>query len=154
MAKSGSSHEQLIGQVVYQEDVTIEYSMVRRYIDAVNNQLPLYSIPGHAKKFGLEDIPLPHSAVGSLGRVESVTKILELKPKQVLHSKESVTVYQPICVGQRVKVSTRIENIEQQRVGGNPMGFVQARFIITGARNVVLAEAERTFAVRGGFRSR
>lgn len=140
-----------IGKTVAEEDLIIERGLVQRFVDALEISDPLSTDEGAAKAAGLTGLMLPHVAAGSLGNFQAAIDLLELKPKQVLHSKESILVFQPLCVGDEVKVKTRIRDIYEQQVSGNPMGFVTIEVLGTGKRNTVLFQSQRVLAVRGGF---
>jgi hypothetical protein len=78
--------------------------------------------------------------------------LLELKPKQVLHSKEHVSVYAAICVGEELVVTTTLRDLYEQQVGGNPMGFVTIDVVGQSKKGAeVRFEAQRVLAIRGGF---
>lgn len=150
MAKpKATSH---IGKVVSEHPLLIEAGLVQRFVDALGIEDPLSLDPAAAKAANLPAVMLPHVAAGSLGAYDQVVELLELKPKQVLHARESIAVYQPLCVGDEVTLTTTISDVfEQQGGGGNPMGFVNIDVVATGKRNVVYFEVQRQIAVRGGF---
>ena len=81
------------------------------------------------------------------------TELLELRPKQVLHSGETISVFSPLCVGQEVTVTTSLRELYEQQVGGNPMGFATIDVVGTeaGKKKNVVFEAQRVIAIRGGF---
>ena len=130
--------------------------MVQRFVKALDIEDPLSTDPAAAKKAGLSGLVLPHAGVSSLGAYDEVVQLLELKPKQVLHSKEVVTLLMPLCVGDHVDVTTTVGDLYEQQVGGNPMGFVAIDVVGTdalgkGRKKAVVFEAQRVIAVRGGF---
>jgi len=91
-----------IGKVANKKSVTIENGMVERYVKALDINDPLSTDAGAAKKAGLSGLMLPMAGVSSLGEYPAVIELLELRPKQVLHSKETMTVVEPLCVGATV----------------------------------------------------
>jgi hypothetical protein len=139
-----------IGTIANKRTVVIENGMVERFVKALDIEDPLSTDANAAKKAGFSGLLLPHAGVSSLGSYAEVVQLLELRPKQVLHSKEVVTVLQPLCVGDAVDVTTKVGDLYEQQVGGNPMGFVTIE--VTGKTGrQVLFEAQRIIAVRGGF---
>ena len=142
-----------IGTTTAQETVTIEGGQIARFVDALGIEDPRCIEPAAAKAAGLSGLMLPLVAAGSLGNVQSVIDLLELRPKQVLHSKESVTVFEPLCQGDQLVVTTTLKDLYEQQVGGNPMGFVLIEIVGTIKRSVRF-EAQRVLAIRGGFQRR
>lgn len=144
-----------IGTHTQDVTVTVEAGLVARFVDALDIDDPLSRDPAAAKAAGLPGLLLPHVGAGALGDYDSVVNLLELKPKQVLHSKESVSVYEPLCAGDEVRVTTQIKDLYEQQVGGNPMGFAIIEVVGTltgGAKKGNRAfEAQRVLAIRGGF---
>lgn len=145
--------QQHVGKTTAETNVVIEYGMVQRFVTALGIEDPLSSDPAAAKAAGLSGLMLPHVAAGSLGDYQSVISLLELKPKQVLHSGETISVFEPLCVGNELVVTTRLRELYEQQVAGNPMGF--ATIDVVGTSNDKKArvqfEAQRVIAVRGGF---
>ena len=140
-----------IGKTTRQVTMMVEAGLVARFVDALDIEDPLCRDPAAAKAAGLPGLMLPHVAAGTLGDYQSVVDLLELKPKQVLHSKDTVSVYEPICVGNEMTVTTHVKDLYEQQVGGNPMGFAIIEVIGEGKRSARVFEAERVLAVRGGF---
>lgn len=140
-----------IGTTTAQKTLVVEQGLVERFVDAVDIEDPLSRDPAAAKAAGLTGVLMPHIAVGALGDFDSAVELLELKPKQVLHSKETVTVFEPICAGDELTVTTVVRDLYEQQVGGNPMGFALIDVIGTGKKGAPVFEAQRVLAVRGGF---
>jgi len=140
-----------IGKVTSKKTVTIEESMIRRYVEALGIEDPLSTNHDAAKSSNLSGLLLPHAAASNLGEYESVISLLELKPKQVLHSKQQISVYQPICSGDTLNVTTVLGDLYEQQVSGNPMGFAIINVIGTTPKDAVAFESQRVLAVRGGF---
>ena len=130
-----------IGKQTNSVAMTVEAGLVARFVDALEIEDPLSREPSAAKAAGLPGLLLPHVAAGTLGDYTSVVELLELKPKQVLHSKETVTVYEPICVGNEMTITTRVKDLYEQQVGGNPMGFALIEVIGSGKRGARIFEA-------------
>jgi len=146
--------KQHIGKTTSVKEIVVENGTIDRFVEALNIEDPLVVNARAAKAAGLTGRLLPPIGAASLGDFESATALLEVKPKQVLHSKDTVTVFEPLCVGDVITVSTTIKNVFEQQVGGNPMGFAEIEVLGTGKRKAVLFEAERVLAIRGGFSRR
>jgi acyl dehydratase len=132
--------------------MVVEHGLVQRFVDALDLSDPLSRDPDAAKAAGLSGLLLPHGAGATLGDFQKIVDLLELKPKQVLHSREMVAVFQPVCVGDELSITTTLRELYEQQVGGNPMGFVTIDVVGTGKKdNQVRFEAQRVLAIRGGF---
>jgi acyl dehydratase len=140
----------LVGTVLSTETVEIERSMVSRFVDALGLQDPLHHDEKSAKSAGLSGLMLPEAAVGSLGDYDSVINAVDVKPKQVLHSQEKLAIFEPLCVGDTLKITTSIHNLFEQQSAGNPMGFVTVEVVGEKGRQVVF-QTQRVLAIRGGF---
>lgn len=141
-----------IGKTIREKSLVIEAGLVERFVDALELTDPLSTDPEAARAAGLSNVMLPHVGAGSLGEYDAVMDVLELKPKQVLHSRETIAVHQPLCVGDELTVATTVRDLyEQQGGGGNPMGFVVIDVVGTTKKNLIAFEVQRVLAVRGGF---
>jgi acyl dehydratase len=134
-----------------QKTVVIEHGMVQRFVDALDLADPRSRDPGAAHEAGLSGVALPHTAAASLGDFAHILGLLELKPKQVLHSKEFVQLFHPLCAGDELTVTTTLRDLYEQQVGGNPMGFVTIDVVGATKKGEVRFEAQRVLAIRGGF---
>lgn len=143
--------KQHIGATTAEQTLVIEPGLVARFVDALEISDPLSTDDDAARAAGLPGRMLPYAAAGSLGDVQSAIELLELKPKQVLHSKESIVVFHPLCVGDTLRLTTVIRDLYEQQVSGNPMGFVTIECIGTNPAEQVVFESQRVLAVRGGF---
>lgn len=144
-----------VGHTVSREDVTIELGFVRRFIDALQIYDPLSTSKETAQSAQLNHVLVPSVSLGSLGDYTAVSDLLELKPKQVLHSKEVVRVFKPVVVGDKLTVTTTISNIDEKLPNGNPVGFVTidvvGAFTDANQQADVAFEVQRVWAIRGGF---
>lgn len=141
----------LVGTTTSTKAIMVETGMVQRFVDALDITDPLSREPDAAREAGLRGPMLPFAAAPSLGDYQSVIDLLELKPKQVLHSQETFAIFDPLCVGDELTVTTTLRDLYEQQVGGNPMGFVTIDVVGTGKKGDVRFEAQRVLAIRGGF---
>lgn len=134
-----------------QKTIVVEQGLVQRFVDALDANDPLSRDGDAAHKAGLSGVLLPPAAAATLGDFPHFIELLELKPKQVLHSKEYVACFTPLCAGDEVVVTTTLRDLYEQQVGGNPMGFVTLDVVGTTKKGDVRFEAQRVLAIRGGF---
>lgn len=132
--------------------IVVERGLVKRFVDALEITDPMCTDEKAAAQAGLGGPMLPHSAAGSLGDFSPITDLLELKPKQVLHAQEHVSIFQPVCAGDELTITTTLRDVYEQQASGNPMGFVVIDVVGTGKKSDdVRFEAQRTLVVRGGL---
>jgi hypothetical protein len=134
-----------------QKTVVIEQGLIQRFVDALDLADPRSSDPTAAAAAGFTGLLLPQPAAAALGDFAHILTLLELKPKQVLHSKEFVQIFHPLCAGDEVLVTTTLRDLYEQQVGGNPMGFVTIDVVGATKKGDVRFEAQRILAIRGGF---
>jgi hypothetical protein len=132
-------HKAHLGTTTSQKTIVVEQGLVQRFVDALDVSDPL------SRQL------LPHAAAATLGDYQSVIDLLELKPKQVLHSRELIAVFHPVCVGDQLTISTTLREVDERPVGGNPMGFVTIDVVGVSPKGEVWFEAQRVLAIRGGF---
>ncbi|MCC7112584.1 MAG: MaoC family dehydratase N-terminal domain-containing protein [Deltaproteobacteria bacterium] len=132
--------------------IVVERGLVQRFVDALEISDPICTDPKAADQAGLPGVMLPPSAAGSLGDYTTLTDLLELKPKQVLHAQEHVSLFSPVCAGDELTITTTLRDVYEQHASGNPMGFVVIDVVGTGKKSDdVRFEAQRTLVVRGGL---
>ncbi len=135
-----------------QKTIVVERGLVQRFVEALEVTDPMSSDEKVAEKAGLPGLLLPHTAAATLGDYQHVVDLLELKPKQVLHAQEHVSIYSPVCVGDELTITTTLRDVYEQQASGNPMGFVVIDVVGTGKKaDDVRFEAQRTLVVRGGL---
>lgn len=97
-----------------------------------------------------ENGSLSYAALASLGNFEAVFKALNIHPKHILHTRESVTVFKDPELEKAISVETKIKDLYEQQAGDKPMGFVVVQ--ITGTQSGEKAfTCERIWAISGGF---
>ena len=135
-----------------QKTIVVERGLVQRFVDALEVSDPLSTDEKAADAAGLSGLLLPQTAAATLGDYQQVIDLLELKPKQVLHAQEHVSVFAPVCVGDELTITTTLREVYEQQASGNPMGFVVIDVVGTGKKaDDVRFEAQRTLVVRGGL---
>ncbi len=97
-----------------------------------------------------DDGSLSYAALTSLGDFEGVLKAMNVHPKHILHTRESITVYQDPVFEKAISVETKIKDLYEQQAGDKPMGFVI--ILVTGTQSgKPVFVCERIWAVSGGF---
>ena len=135
-----------------QRTVVVERGLVQRFVDALDLNDPLCKDEKAAASAGLTGLLLPPTAVATIGDHQHIIELLELKPKQVLHAQEHVSMFSPVCVGDELTITTTLRDVYEQQASGNPMGFVVIDVVGTGKKaDDVRFEAQRTLVVRGGL---
>ncbi len=90
------------------------------------------------------------ACLAALGDFEAVLKNLKLNSSNILHSRETVTIFHEPPIEKVIKVETKIKDLYEQQAGDKPMGFVVIE--VAGRHNgKPLFSCERIWAVAGGF---
>ena len=97
-------HKAHLGATTH-KTVVIEQGLIQRFVDALDLGDPLSKDPEAARAAGLPGLVLPQSAAASLGDFAHFLTLLELRPKQVLHSREHVQVFVPVCAGDELTIT-------------------------------------------------
>ena len=135
-----------------QKTVVVERGLVQRFVEALEVNDPMSTDEKAADAADLPGLMLPHTAAATLGDYQHIIDLLELKPKQVLHAQEHVSLFSPVCVGDELTITTTLRDVYEQQASGNPMGFVVIDVVGTGKKaDDVRFEAQRTLVVRGGL---
>lgn len=130
----------LIGQIITDEQVTLEPSRIRWLYET-----SLIQPDKHSKEPSIRKV-----ALLALGDFDRVLLQVGAKPHSVLLSQEEVSLLKPIQLGDVLQIKTIIKDLYEQQASNHPMGFVHVR--IEGHHNNLLAfEGERVLAIRGGF---
>lgn len=97
-----------------------------------------------------ENARVSRASLAALGDFEAVLKSLKLNSGNILHSRETVTVFHEPPLEKVIKVETKIKDLYEQQAGDTPMGFVVIE--VEGKHNGrPLFNCERIWAVTGGF---
>ncbi len=90
------------------------------------------------------------ASLASLGDFDAVLKTLKLNSGNILHSRETITVFHEPPLEKVINIETKIKDLYEQQVGDKPMGFVVIE--VSGKHNgKALFSCERIWAVAGGF---
>lgn len=141
----------LIGRVTAETSTQIEAGLVTRYAAATGLRDALSLEKRAQTAAGLPAALVPHVALAYLGDMQSALDALKLAPEKVLHSRESTAVFQDVCVGDTLKITTSIHDLYEQQHGGTPMGMLTVQVVGERKKNDVLFICQRVYAVRGGF---
>ncbi|MBL4818138.1 MAG: MaoC family dehydratase N-terminal domain-containing protein [Deltaproteobacteria bacterium] len=98
-----------------------------------------------------ENAVLSLASLAALGDFEGVLRALNLNSENVLHARESVTIFKRPPVEKPIMINTRIKDLYEQQAGEKPMGFVVVEVEGKDKSKKRLFTCERVYAVSGGF---
>lgn len=127
-----------IGTLVDTSTIQINDDMVERFSTALFD-----------RKEG-EHRVLPIQALASFGAYDKAYKLLGIKSKNILHSREVLTLMQSAKAGDEVEILTFISDVYEQHASETPMGFVVIE-TVGRKKSHFLFSCSRTAAIRGGF---
>ena len=93
---------------------------------------------------------IPSSVISSLGNFEEIYTLLNLKPEQILHTRQSAFRYSPLKIGDTIELVTTIKDIYEQQAITNPMGFLTIETTGTKVKKTIF-KCVRILAIRGGL---
>lgn len=93
---------------------------------------------------------IPLVAFASLGNMEKVYQLLDIKAKQLLHSRETIECIELPSAEDELDISVVITDLYEQQASSNPIGFAVVD-VIGKKKGVFIFCVTRTFAIRGGF---
>ena len=93
---------------------------------------------------------LPSQAVATFGAHDKAFALLLVNRKNVLHSREVLTLIQSPKIGDELEVLTFISDIYEQYASETPMGFLVVE-TVGRRKSKFIFSCSRTSAIRGGF---
>lgn len=127
-----------IGSLVDTTKILIHEDLIERYRSAL-----------YDRKEG-EFHTLPPQALATFGAHDKAFKLLGVKLRNVLHSREALTLIQAPKLNDEIEVLTFISDIYEQHASETPMGFVVVE-TVGRKKSSFLFSCARTSAIRGGF---
>jgi hypothetical protein len=127
-----------IGTLVDTSKILIHEDLIERF------QAALYD-----RKEGDTHI-LPLQALATFGAHDKAFKLLGIKLKNVLHSREILNLISSPKLGDEIEILTFISDVYEQHASETPMGFVVVE-TVGRKKSSFLFSCARTSAVRGGF---
>lgn len=143
--------KRLIGHTTPRRTLEVERSDIRHYAAAVGCTAALHYDEEAAKKAGFSGVVAPASFVATLGDHMALTELLEVHPKNILHSEQTIELRRPIVAGDSIKVSSTITEIYERPIGSTTTGFVTIEDQGIDLKGNRLFYSKRVLAVRGGF---
>jgi len=143
--------KRLIGNAVQKHTVEFDRSDIRRYATAIGSTNQLHFDPAIAKKAGFSDIIAPISMAATLGRHNHIIAMLEVHPKNVLHSEQTIELRRPLAAGDELRVVSVVSDVHERPIGNSTTGFVTIEDRGTDAKGKAVFFVRRVLAVRGGF---
>jgi hypothetical protein len=132
----------LIGKVVDTHQVVLNDELFERFVEAMG-----------VRREAKASTHLWNFALTSLGAHGKAYELLELKPKQILHSRESFEIIKAPHIGDELEIETTIKDLYEQQAGSAPMGFAVIS-VVGKHKNKIAFSSQRIVAVRGGFSRR
>lgn len=110
-----------IGHVLPTSQLPIERSRLKFFAKAIGETNPIYIDEEAAKKAGYADLPAPptflFAAELDSGVNDQLLQDLGVPLAKLLHGEQSFTYYHPVCVGDSISVSSRIDDIYSKKNG-------------------------------------
>lgn len=128
----------LIGTLIDSTNLTVQEDLVDRFRSAL-----------FERNEGTKHC-LPVQALPTFGAHDKAYKILGVKPKNVLHSRDILSLIQTPSVGDEIEILTFISDLYEQHASETPMGFAVIETVGRKKSNFLFA-CSRTIAIRGGF---
>lgn len=127
-----------IGTLVDSSKILIHEDLIERFQTALYN-----------RREG-ESQTLPVQALATFGAHDKAFKLLNIKTKNVLHSREVLNLVSTPKLGDEIEILTFISDIYEQHASETPMGFVVVE-TVGRRKSSFLFSCARTSAIRGGF---
>jgi len=141
----------LIGQVIQRHVVELDRSDIRRFAGATGSIDQVHYDPMAAKKAGFKDLLAPLAMATTLSNHGGLAQLLEVHPKNILHSEQTVDLRRPLQAGDLIRIVTVVTDVHERPIGSATTGFVTLEDRATDSKGKQLFFARRVLAVRGGF---
>ena len=126
---------ELIGTVVKSSDQVLHQDFIERFA---------------AASFDEDNTNLKYAALASLGDFEAALNAVRLNAKNILHTRETISVFEEPVLEKVITVKTTIKDLYEQQAGDKPIAFIVIDVSGTSSGKV-LFQTERIWAVAGGF---
>jgi acyl dehydratase len=131
--------------------VDVEAGDIRRYAEAVYAADPVHLDLQAAKAAGYSGLLAPPTFCGALGSHADILMEMELNPRQVLHSEQTLNELEPVCSGDTLTITCTLLDHYEKTSGSTSTGFVIVEDAAVNQRGKKVFFARRVFAIRGGF---
>lgn len=132
-------------------EVTVEPFQLRLFAKAIGETRREYLDPAAARAMGYRDLPAPPTFAFSLAMRPQdpfdLLRLLDVDLARVLHGEQSFEYFEPICAGDRVRVSRRVVEAYEKK-GGALQFYVAEVRCDDAATERTFCTARQTIAVR------
>ncbi|MES2504589.1 MAG: hypothetical protein V4534_06905 [Myxococcota bacterium] len=126
---------ELIGTVVKTSEQVLHQDFIERFAKA---------------SLDFDTQTLRYAALSGLGDYEGALHALHLTPKNILHTRETISIFNEPVLEQTMTIETLIKDLYEQQAGEKPIAFVVINVAGSqGSKEIFLTE--RIWAVSGGF---
>ena len=129
----------------------VEPFQLRLFAKAIGEKAALYQDEAAAQKAGYTSLPAPPSFPFSVSMNPTdpldLLAPMELQVARLLHGSQSFTYHQPICAGDRIRVTRRISDITAKK--GGALEFITYDIgYVNVERNALVCEAQQVLVYR------
>jgi acyl dehydratase len=139
-----------IGQTFPSSTLVVERGRLQFFAKAIGETDPVYTDLAVAKAAGYPDLPAPPTFLFSaeLDSGESMAMLdrMGINIGRILHGEESFTYYKPVCAGDTIVVTPRIEDIYDKKNGA--LEFIVKKLEAKNQHNELVAEMGVIIVVR------
>jgi acyl dehydratase len=139
----------LIGKTYNEIDYVVERDAVNRFVEAIGEQNPIYCDPEAAKAAGYPEQVAPPTFVTVIQIMTSGQVVLDqelgLDYSRVVHGEQSYRYERPLFVGDHIKATPRLSNIEAKKSNE----FLTTEAEVFDANGELVLTARSTLISRG-----
>jgi acyl dehydratase len=139
----------LIGKTYNEIDYVVERDAVNRFVEAIGEQDPIYRDPEAAKAAGYPEQVAPPTFVTVIQIMTSGQVVLDqelgLDYSRVVHGEQSYRYERPLFVGDHIKATPRLSNIEAKKSNE----FLTTEAEVFDANGELVLTARSTLISRG-----
>jgi acyl dehydratase len=130
----------------------IERGAIRRFVEAVGDNNPVYRDEEAARQAGYRAIPAPPTFLATLVGGVDLVDVLGIRQRSILVGEQSFEYYQPVCVGDHVFVTSKVVDLYEKLGTGGVMDFAVIEEEGRDERGDLFYRARRTLIVRPSLR--
>ncbi len=130
--------------------LVISRDRLRFFAKAIGETDPVYTDLAAARDAGYADLPVPPTfllaAELDAGGTERLLADLQVPIARILHGEQGFRYHQPVCAGDTVSVSSRIDDIYDKKNGA--LEFIVKSSRVHNQRHELVAELRSVIVVR------
>ncbi len=131
----------------------IERGAIRRFAEAIGDNNAIYKDDEAARQAGYRAIPAPPTFPATLTGGVDMLDVLSIRSRSILVGEQSFEYYHPLCVGDRIYVTSRVVDIYEKLGTGGVMDFAVIEDEGRDERGELFFRARRTLIVRPPVRT-